>query len=287
MVWQIAYCIIAALIVVVFPFFIFYYENDDENMGAKEGSEGNCFTGCAMRFAAFRRSFCVAFSYTLVCVVIGVVGFFVLQHYIAYTQIPYKLISVGVGTKSFQEISAVSGFAGACTNGALCPCGRGSCAPSTAILRMDVTLVVFLAACISFLGWFLFSIYVGIGFIGLPMDCFNAFIHRPKLLSVSEARNQKKALMKRSEELIKVREWGWGGVGDGGGVVSRPSGFVWAQHRRFGCRHHLRRPTDKLSVGSGRPRPQTAIPFLTCCFPPSPPIPPFPHPRSARTWRGA
>ena len=33
----------------------------------------------------------------------------------------------------------------------------------------------------SFVGWFIFSIYVGIGFIALPMDCINSFRHRPKV----------------------------------------------------------------------------------------------------------
>jgi hypothetical protein len=203
-VWQIAYCIIAGLVVVVFPFFIFYYENDDEGMESREKSEGSCLTACALRFAAFKRSFCVAFMYTVVCVAIGVIGFLVLRNYIAFTQIPYKLITVGVGTQTFLPLDSVTNFATACGAGVLCPCGTGSCTPASSTLRMDVTIVVFLAACISFLGWFFFSIYVGIGFIGLPMDSINAFIHRPKLLTFSEAATQRKVLLKRSEELIKI-----------------------------------------------------------------------------------
>ena len=197
------------MVVVVYPFFIFYYENDDEGMESREKSEGNCITACAIRFASFKRSFCVAFTYTLICVAIGVIGFFVLKNYIAFTQIPYKLITVGVGTQSFMPISSLSAFKDKCgtiTSGILCPCGTGGCSPASATLRMDVTIVVFLAACLSFLGWFLFSIYVGIGFIGLPMDSINAFVHRPKLLTFSEAATQRKVLLKRSEELIKIGE---------------------------------------------------------------------------------
>lgn len=33
LVWEIAYCIIAGLVIIIFPFFIFYYENDDEVRG--------------------------------------------------------------------------------------------------------------------------------------------------------------------------------------------------------------------------------------------------------------
>jgi LMBR1 domain-containing protein 1 len=206
LVWQIAYCIIAGLVVVIIPFFIFYYENDDEGMGSREGSEGSMVAAASIRFKSFKASLCSACIYTFICLVIGVIAFFVLYHYIATTRMPYKLIQVGVGSSAFQEAPAA--FVARCptTPGstAVCPCGTGTCTAADSILEMEVTIVIFLAAIMSFVGWFLFSIYVGIGFIAMPLDCFNAFIHRPKMLSTSEARNQRKVLMKRSEELIKV-----------------------------------------------------------------------------------
>lgn len=108
----------------------------------------------------------------------------------------------------------------------------------------------------SFVGWFIFSIYVGIGFIALPMDCINSFRHRPKasgdhrdqagpdslwdpglggsrtrrgrgrepppppaplicasrrclcpqVLSISEARAQRKQLLGRATELMRLGE---------------------------------------------------------------------------------
>ncbi len=205
---QVAYCIIAALIVVVFPFFIFYYENDDEGMEAKEKSEGSCLMACWLRFEACRRSFWVALGYTALTLALGCIAFFVLQYYIAFTQIPYSLVTVSVATSAFQPVGTPldRSTPAACAAGAaVCPCGLpGGCVPSAATLRMDVSLVIFLAAVLSFAGWFVFSIYVGIGFIALPIDCFNAYIHRPKVLSVTEARTQRRVLMKRSEELIKI-----------------------------------------------------------------------------------
>ena len=35
-----------------------------------------------------------------------------------------------------------------------------------------MTFIIYLGALVAFLGWFLFMIYVSIGFIGLPMDLF-------------------------------------------------------------------------------------------------------------------
>ena len=65
-------------------------------------------------------------------------------------------------------------------------------------MNMKTTMIVYLAALMSFIGWFIFSIYVGIGFVALPLDCFCAFRHRPKVLAVSEARTQRKQLLSRS-----------------------------------------------------------------------------------------
>ena len=73
-------------------------------------------------------------------------------------------------------------------------------------MNMKVTLIVYLAALLSFVGWFIFSIYLGIGFVALPLDCFCAFRHRPKLLSISDARTQRKQLLGRSTELMKIGE---------------------------------------------------------------------------------
>lgn len=116
-VWQIAYCIIAALVVVVMPFFMFYYENDDEGMESAEKGEGSCLTGCMVRcvlppprryhaptlracgahppphipqrpsprsFQSFKRSFFSALCYTLVSLTFGVIGFFVMHRYIGF-----------------------------------------------------------------------------------------------------------------------------------------------------------------------------------------------------------
>ena len=206
LVWEVSYGIIAALVVVVFPFFIFYYENDDEGMEAREKAEGSCLAALTIRLQTCRRSLLAALASTAVCVIIGAIGFFVLQYFIAFTQVPYRLIAVGVGSATaFGPVASVLDAASCGAAGRLCPCGlAGGCASFPAVLRMDVSLIVFLAAVLSFAGWFLFSIYVGIGFIALPMDCVNAFLHRPKMLSVSEARTQRKVLMKRSEELIKI-----------------------------------------------------------------------------------
>ncbi len=236
MLWQIAYCIIAGLLIVVLPFLIYYYEADDEGMGAAEramatlpGPAGDKLQGesepprapiwanlslkgkCAACFDSrnFKRSAASAFCYTSLTVLVAGLVIGLCYGFLNRAYLPYKGTALAVDTAAWA--AAGSPIGQTCTGpGTLCPCGGGGpnglCDWKDGTLTMSVTFVIYLAALLCFVGWFLFAIYVGIGFIALPLDCFNAFIHRPKLLSASDARNQKKALCTRTAELLKVGE---------------------------------------------------------------------------------
>ena len=95
-VWQIVYCIIAGLVVVVFPFFIFYYENDDEGMQAESESGGSCFRQL-IDMRNFKRSFCAALCYTLVTTGIAAIVIGVSYRYLSTSYLPYVLEGVDVG----------------------------------------------------------------------------------------------------------------------------------------------------------------------------------------------
>ena len=97
----------------------------------------------------------------------------------------------------------------------LFPCGVSGiagCATVNTTMNLTVSFIIYLAALMSWVGWFVFSCYVGIGFVALPMDCFAAFKNRPKVLSLGEARAQRKILLNRSEELIRIGEGLAGGI---------------------------------------------------------------------------
>ena len=95
-VWQIVYCMIAGLVVVVFPFFIFYYEADDEGMQAAEESEGSCIRRLC-DFRNFKRSFMSAFCYTLVTTALAAIVIAVSYMFLSACFLPYLLISIDVG----------------------------------------------------------------------------------------------------------------------------------------------------------------------------------------------
>ena len=47
---------------------------------------------------------------------------------------------------------------------------------------------MYMMVCMSFAGWFLLSIFGGVGLLALPIDLINAFVNRPKTLKPEEAR---------------------------------------------------------------------------------------------------
>ena len=57
-------------------------------------------------------------------------------------------------------------------------------------------------AFMAFFGYFLFSLFGGVGLSALPIDLINEFRHRPKMISSSEGFRKKADLKKKTEALI-------------------------------------------------------------------------------------
>jgi hypothetical protein len=88
-------------VVVVFPFFIFYYEADDEGMSAEETAGGSMVAYCC-NFKNVKRSLASAFCYTLVTCAISAFIVVMMYTYLAETDIPYTLTTVPVGSTAFM-----------------------------------------------------------------------------------------------------------------------------------------------------------------------------------------
>jgi len=54
------------------------------------------------------------------------------------------------------------------------------CTSSNANAVVGISAVVYIIALMSLIGWFVFSIFGGVGLISLPMDYINDFLHRPR-----------------------------------------------------------------------------------------------------------
>lgn len=132
LVWQVAYAIIFGLIVVVFPFMIFFYEADDEGLATEDaaraaGKDVNCLTTLC-DFSGCWRAGLSAIVYTLITVVISAIVIVLMYVFLNDTEIPYKLTAVSVATVAFQP--ADTPISAKCPVGAtncLQPCGTGTC----------------------------------------------------------------------------------------------------------------------------------------------------------------
>ncbi|RYG51823.1 hypothetical protein EON66_10345, partial [archaeon] len=139
-VWEIAFCIIFGLLVVVFPFFIFFYEADDEGLGlenkVRKDEEGNVipepegFLAKLLDFRSCKRSLCSAIVYTLITIVISVVVLVVMYSFLAQAQIPYRATSVTVDSVAFLP--------GSCTPPRVACHGGGMHALLLRVRRFDV-----------------------------------------------------------------------------------------------------------------------------------------------------
>lgn len=80
-------------------------------------------------------------------------------------------------------------------------------------LTLGVTPVIYITAMITFLGWFFFCIFGGIGLAALPLDLFSDYANRPVRIDLEEYAKQKMLLNERTVKLLvraraaRLLEW--------------------------------------------------------------------------------
>ncbi|KAL8008832.1 putative LMBR1-like membrane protein [Plasmopara halstedii] len=165
--WLLVFLSIVIFLVVLLPFAIFYYEADD---GEENPTNSQWKEAMKMELAQF-------------------------------------LLHVPMRAMEVNSMSASQGFQ---------PYVDGTTLSSTIVaaasnvtvqhikLTLDVSLPVYVTGLTSFIGWFGFAIFCGIGLIALPMDLILAFFHRPKFISADVYAIQKLILQRRSVELLEI-----------------------------------------------------------------------------------
>jgi RNAse (barnase) inhibitor barstar len=73
-----------------------------------------------------------------------------------------------------------------------------------AIQSLQTSLVIYILALLSFIGWILMSVFVGIGFITVPADLIAAFLNRPVPIDLKKFAEKKLELKKRCDELVSL-----------------------------------------------------------------------------------
>jgi LMBR1 domain-containing protein 1 len=72
------------------------------------------------------------------------------------------------------------------------------------MVTVGVTPVVYIMAMITFLGWFFFVLFGGIGLAALPLDLISEFTNRPQRIDLEEFAKQKMVLNERAAKLLEI-----------------------------------------------------------------------------------
>lgn len=180
--WLLVFLSIVIFLVVLLPFAIFYYEADDDEDIAKNKQWGE------------------AIKMVIATVVVAVALITVLYLTSGESSVPMRAmevnsLSVNEGFQSYVEGTTLSST--------IVTAVRNVTVQHIA-LTLDVSLPVYVTGLTSFIGWFGFSIFCGIGLLALPMDLILAYFHRPKFISADIYAIQKLILQRRSVELLEI-----------------------------------------------------------------------------------
>jgi LMBR1 domain-containing protein 1 len=217
--WQVCYIVLAVLVCAVIPFAFFYYEADDTD------DEGNQSDGA--RFGA-------AIKMTLIFAVSICVLIFLMYNYLGTTDIPvvHYVVSgtctdtdmknnamgntvtytCGLMAVSYTDsngkvqvgsITKGTSYAGCVTTGTVA--GTPGCSQDpSAYWSFQVTLPIYIMAVMSFLGYFLFSCFTGIGLMALPFDLIFEWVNRPIPMKADEYARKKIDVGSRAAKLLEI-----------------------------------------------------------------------------------
>lgn len=179
--WMIVFMSIIFFIVVLLPYCIYYYESDD--------GENNVNNHRWLE--ALKMEVCTVLLAAIVMVVLFLT--------VSDSNVPMHAMQVDAlstsGFRSYQD-------------GAVLTRDDVRLASSVPIekVRMSIQLSfpVYITGLVSFIGWFAFAIFCGIGLVALPLDLILAFVHRPKFISADVYAHKKLILQRRSMELIEL-----------------------------------------------------------------------------------
>lgn len=179
--WYILYISLACLVAVLIPFAYFYYESEIDEADVK----GFCDTQCGQ-----------GLCYTTIFLVVFVTILGILYAFLAQAEIPVTRYMLSPARLTEMSDVTYTGFV-------QCE-ARFGCIKTSYLWAISVTFPVFIMAILAFLGWFLWTIFVGCGLFTLPMDLLNDYKNRPVPMTDEEYRNEKKKIGDRSKLLLEA-----------------------------------------------------------------------------------
>eukprot|EP00163_Fabomonas_tropica_P003907 TRINITY_DN13466_c0_g2_i5.p1 TRINITY_DN13466_c0_g2~~TRINITY_DN13466_c0_g2_i5.p1 ORF type:complete len:560 (-),score=152.78 TRINITY_DN13466_c0_g2_i5:3659-5239(-) len=194
--WQVFFIIVAVMVIIVIPFAIFYYENDEDEAGTQLAG--------ALKMEAI--------TFVVAAIVIGLMYAFLSTAEPPIEQLSTKGLQPGLPGSDYNQFYGAgrtggAGFALACldTGGGKSYHEPASfCHREMSILKINVSFPIYLIGLISVVGWFFFVLFGGIGLVALPIDLILTFVHRPTPISLQEFANRKISLHQRAVSLIEI-----------------------------------------------------------------------------------
>ncbi|KAI8818355.1 LMBR1-like membrane protein [Fimicolochytrium jonesii] len=172
---------------VIVPFTVFFYEGSDEDDGDQKSTPS-------------------AFGYALKWLVpilvfsAGVIA--ALYWFSGYADVKATRLTGVLTPGSDMSFAASVAYCGRTTNVALT--GFTQCYRQPGTIHASVSVLVYIVAIVSFVGWVLFSIFGGVGLVALPHDWVSQFLHRPKPITANEYKETKKEIGRNSVLLMEA-----------------------------------------------------------------------------------
>ena len=232
--WEGVYIAILVFVVFLIPFAIFYYEADDGMGNAGEVREAHKQACDALTSTPPRdRSraapaltphnhqtlplrpqsmLCNAIKYEVVVLIASTLTLVLMYFYLGETNIPVSVLTASVSESTTSTMAAgtwptasspppftaltTSDFANA----------AATLPPSDEHITMQVTFPVYASAMLSFVGWFFFCAFGGVGLASLPIDLICAFVYRPRHMDAFEFAEAQLSVRARVNELVEIGE---------------------------------------------------------------------------------
>lgn len=174
--WQTMYVTIAVMCIGIVPFMMFYYEAWDP-----ESRNWQAWT---------------AIKYESVTVLVLGLTLGLMWLFLGYAEVPVDHYHQN---KTYSESQLLMPATGAMVCDARC-----ASKAVFGIITLPVTVPVYIMAMVAFLGWWLFTVFVGVGLVALPMDMIHQYATRPEPLNLEDYAKQRMMLHERSQQLQEV-----------------------------------------------------------------------------------
>lgn len=194
--WKFLFCVIAFYLVVPLPFSIFYYEADDGALtGLEEKSKLTQAFINEVGLIAVVMILLLSSYYSTVSMQLPMDTYGL--SFFAGEMVTYNIPSVGDSPYSYINMNLTAVGA----NNVNTDIGEFA---SGGKFELIVDFAIYLIAFVGWIGWWLFSIFAGAGFVVLPVDLVVSFIFRPRKLPPDEYARRELEVQERAVELTTL-----------------------------------------------------------------------------------